>query len=454
MNPVAAAVAQDFAQAVIQNAQPGEQVETFVQTATTTRIVYEANKLKDVELREARGLGVRIRTAEGRLGNFATSDFNDPAETLEMARNLASLSEPGEFELVTDYRLATVDSAPAAITGRATEAMVTDGAAIIAQLQKELPEGIHGSGLYHTVSTMELANGHGASVRYSHGEYTGYLISAITREDDQLEAYEMFQADATGVDFAPALARQLQKVRGCEKPGNLPTGNYPVLFTPNGLSTFTALQNALNGKPVAEGLSSLREALGTQALSALLTLTDDPTIAGGPVSYPIDDEGVTAKPTVLVERGVVRHFLYDQKYGKKSGQGSSGNGLRCGRQTVSAGRSYQNTISPAPSNTIVDPGTASVADLIKGMQRGLIVDSVMGVHTSNLISGDFSLNLDLAMVVENGEITGRLKDAMMSGNVFRMLKDQLAALSAERFWTGGWYAPYFLVNDVSLATTG
>lgn len=452
MNPVAVSRALDFAQEVLAAAREGEFVETFVQTATTTKVSFEANKLKDATVREARGLMVRMRDASGRPGSFATSDFSDPSATLAMARNLASLGDPADFEPQSTYAPAAVDTAPALLAGRSASDLVADGESLIAQLQAAIPAGLHALELFHTECSFDLGNSAGAQVRYGHTEEAGYLVTSVTRPEDQLEAYELYQSTAEGVDYANPLSRMVLKVQGCERPARLASGSYPVLFTPNALGTFHALTNALNGKPVVEGLSSLRDALGTQALSELLTIIDDPTVAGGPMSYPLDDEGVTASPTTLVDQGIVRGFLFDLRYGQRSGTGSTGNGIRCGRMSLGAGRSYQNEVIPHASNTIIGGGTQPLADLIRGLSRGVIVDGVMGVHTTNPISGDFALNLDLALVVEQGEIVGRLKDAMLSGNTFQLLRQQLLALSAERHWVGNTLAPWFLVDGLGIST--
>lgn len=454
MNPLAVSRALDFAQEVLAARQPGEAIETFIQTCATTKVHFEANKLKDATVREARGLMVRLRDASGRLGSFATSDFSDPAATIAMARSLALLGEPAEFDIPDTFEPADVVTSTPVAEARTPELLVADGERVLAGLREGLPAGLHTLELFNTLTTIELANSTGAQARYRHSDSSGYLVTSITKLDDQLEAYELFQSSEDGTDFDGPLQRMIQKVTGCEKLARIPSGNYPVIFTPNALGTFHALTNALNGKPVVEGLSTFRDALGQQTLSPLITITDDPTVPEGPMSYPIDDEGVAARAKTLVDRGVITGFLYDLRYGQRSGTGSTGNGIRCGRTTLGAGRSYQNDIIPHAANTVIGAGEQTLAQLIAGITRGVIVDSVMGVHTTNPISGDFAVNLDLALVVENGQIVGRLKDAMLSGNTFALLKDQVLGLSSERFWMGNTLAPYFLVDGLGISSGG
>jgi PmbA protein len=69
----------------------------------------------------------------------------------------------------------------------------------------------------------------------------------------------------------------------------------------------------------------------------------------------------------------------------------------------------------------------------------------------NGISGDFSINVDLGYRVKNGQIIGRVKDTMVAGNVYTVLK-QLVALGSDADWNGSCYTPSLIVEGLS--TTG
>ncbi len=60
-------------------------------------------------------------------------------------------------------------------------------------------------------------------------------------------------------------------------------------------------------------------------------------------------------------------------------------------------------------------------ELIETMDNGYIVHSVMGAHTANPTSGDFSVTTSTILKVENGEIQGALKQAGVSGNLFKAI---------------------------------
>jgi len=76
------------------------------------------------------------------------------------------------------------------------------------------------------------------------------------------------------------------------------------------------------------------------------------------------------------------------------------------------------------------------AAMVKDMKEGLIVEGVMGAEQGNLLAGDFSGNVLLGYKVENGEVMGRVKDTMIAGNVFQVLKE-LPGIGQEARWVGG-----------------
>jgi len=88
----------------------------------------------------------------------------------------------------------------------------------------------------------------------------------------------------------------------------------------------------------------------------------------------------------------------------------------------------------------------------------VIVDSIMGIMMSNLLAGDFSGNVAYGLKVENGRVAGRVKDTMIAGNIYRLLKDNVVGISKEvervglMGFIGSHSYPYVLMKDVSIST--
>jgi PmbA protein len=65
------------------------------------------------------------------------------------------------------------------------------------------------------------------------------------------------------------------------------------------------------------------------------------------------------------------------------------------------------------------------------------------------ISGDFSVNVDLGYRVKNGKIVGRVKDTMIAGNVYQVLKNPVA-LGNDSDWSGSCWTPSAIVDGLSV----
>ncbi len=89
-------------------------------------------------------------------------------------------------------------------------------------------------------------------------------------------------------------------------------------------------------------------------------------------------------------------------------------------------------------------------DMIKDMKSGILVDQVLGGGQSNVLAGEFSVNIDLGYFVENGEIVGRVKDCMVAGNVFDAFNN-IIALGDKADWHGSLKVPPFYFRSINVA---
>jgi PmbA protein len=110
--------------------------------------------------------------------------------------------------------------------------------------------------------------------------------------------------------------------------------------------------------------------------------------------------------------------------------------------------------SPAASALVISPGTVTFNEMVKDIKEGLVVEQLMGAEQGNILGGDFSGNVLLGYKVESGELVGRVKDTMVSGNVYKILKD-IAAIGSETRWVGGFcQTPPFYCKGLSVSSKG
>jgi len=149
---------------------------------------------------------------------------------------------------------------------------------------------------------------------------------------------------------------------------------------------------------------------------------------------------VSSQRTALIEGGVVAGFLYDLQTAGMAGTQSTG--------SASRGRGLP---APAPSAFIIGPGKTSYADMLSSMKEGLVIEMLMGADQGNVLGGEFSGNVLLGYKVENGKIIGRVKNTMVSGNVYQVLQD--VVLGHETKWVGGTIStPYIYCPGLSVVS--
>ncbi|MFN3467957.1 MAG: metallopeptidase TldD-related protein, partial [Candidatus Brocadiales bacterium] len=237
-----------------------------------------------------------------------------------------------------------------------------------------------------------------------------------------------------------ATEKALGKLRLAEKEVKINSGLLPVIFTPKAVGLLLApLEMGCNGKLVQKGASPLIGRLGEKIADERLTIYDDPTIDFAPGSYPLDGEGVQSQRTPLLERGVLKNYLFDLQTAGIMSARSTGNGIR----------GFASQPAPACSNIIVVPGDMKLEDMIKDIKYGILVDQVLGGGQSNTLAGEFSVNIDLGFLIEKGELIGRVKDCMIAGNVFEAF-NKLAAIGSQPEWYGDNYIPVLYFSGLSV----
>jgi len=241
----------------------------------------------------------------------------------------------------------------------------------------------------------------------------------------------------------------LMKLRWGAETVPAPAGKPPVLFLPSAVPVlFLPLTHGFSGLAVFLGTSPLKGKLGEKVFHKDFEVWDDGLVPFGPRTRSFDDEGLPVGKLPLVEEGVVRNFYYDLRAAALSGAEPTGNGLKGGPFSEGGFRAPP---GPAPRNIVVKPGEGSLEELIREMKEGLIVGEVIGLGQGNIQSGAFSNNVAVGFVVRGGKVVGRVKNTMIFGNAYEVLREGLIQIGGEPEWVGGsLLTPPLLVQGVSV----
>lgn len=185
-------------------------------------------------------------------------------------------------------------------------------------------------------------------------------------------------------------------------------GKMPVVLSAEagGTMVHEAIGHGLEADLARQGMSVYKDSLGKETASPLVSIVDDATVPGKRGSFAVDDEGTPAQRTVLVENGVLKGFLHDRLSGMKEGARPTGNGRR---------ESYRYRPIPRMSNTILLPGSAHPEEILRSVDRGLLVKK-MGGGQVNTVTGDFMFEVAEGYRIENGRQGAPVRGATITGN--------------------------------------
>ncbi len=418
-----------------------DRVEIYSESGASDGVSFENARLKDIESSLQSGTGLLL-IKDGRLGYAYTRNLIDREGLVRNA--LASIKggvEAGyDLPLTKDLpELATYD---AGIENLTSTKMVDECERICGEFAGKT-EGQLNVSAGRDAWTVRVINSSGTDLSSRFSSY--YAYTALYYPG----SYSSVSRVTLGKKFVPASPEDLDYILGTYN-GSLKevkpaTGRTRVLFLPETIyALIWRLKAATQGKSVYEQVSPLKDKLGEKIVSDRLTVLDRPLDDTWPGARAFDDEGTACRDVPIVEDGVLRNFYYDRYYAWKMNAESTGHGFRPG---------IVSRVTPSLEHTVIKPGTESFADLLKKMGKGIIAAGVMGAHSGNILNGDFSIGLSPGLYVEDGEIVGQVKDAMVAGNIYDTLQnvigvgDRLYPASMGKF-------PAVLLDDVSFAAKG
>ena len=191
-----------------------------------------------------------------------------------------------------------------------------------------------------------------------------------------------------------------------------------IVLTPTALSQLIGgiLMPALSGRNVHAGRSYLADKKGEPCMDPSFVLYDDPYVGSGATRW--DADGVATRRLDFIRDGTVQSFAYDLRTAYRYGETSTGSAVRGGA-------------GGAPSIGVhclkLDARRENVRE-----EKAICTHGLIGAHTANTITGDFSVELSNAAWVQDGEYGTPIRSAMLSGNLFAMLADIAGAGEEKR----------------------
>ncbi len=394
--------------------------EVFLVDSEELTIQVARQKVENLKLAQESGLGLRV-IVDNRLGYAFTSDLSEEAlnKVVEMAlHNSRESVSDANWELPAPppayHEMALYDE-------RIFETPLEEKI-LFAQ---EIEEAAHSfdprvkiterTAYQDSRYQICIFNSLGLQAAYCGSYCGGYAVVVGQENDDNQTGFAMQYAlryeELDPVKIGREAGQKAIRMLGAK---TIPSARMPVVMDPYIVTNFLGvLQNVFSGEAVLKGKSFLKGKEGQQVANPLVTIIDDGTMPGRLGSSPFDGEGVPTSATPLIEDGKLMGFLHNSYTAKKFGLTSTGNAVR---------GSYKGTPEVGITNLYLKPGPVSPEDIIKEIKKGLYITDVMGMHTANPISGDFSLGAS-GLLIENGEMTRPVRGVAMAGNLKDLLLD-------------------------------
>ena len=411
----------DIAQRVLGWADDDEELEVVAVHDRETEIrVYEGH-IESFTASESQGVGVRV--VRDRRQGFAwagTLDDDVLAETLAEARDNAEFGTPDEFLGVAapdGVAVPELDLFEPAVAATPTEDKIAMAVGLEARTRAADPRihGIESSDYVDSTHESALVNTAGVSVTSrDSGSYVSIFALAEEEGDTQLGFGFDVCRDPRRLDIDKAAAEaadRATRLLGATQP---PSERVTVVFDPFVTAQFLGiLGETLSGDAVLKGYSLFANRMGEDVASPLFTLVDDPTDPRAFTAAEADGEGLASRRNVLIENGRLDMFVHNAYTARRAGTAPTG----------SAVRSFASVPGVGTRALQLEPGTQSQAELIAGIENGVLVQSVAGIHSGvNPVSGDFSTGAE-GMRIRNGAVAEPVREITIASTLQKMLGD-------------------------------
>ncbi len=415
----------------------------------TKKLRSESKDLDIDVLTSSDEIGYSLRVLKNNSQGFAySSSFEDDdiLETIQKAKELAEISSPDEAngfveEKVDVEKLEYFDTFGVK-TDPLTKAL---NAVELEKITKSLDGRIkrtRNSSFSETVFETGIFNSNGIEI-VEKGTVYSAMIAAVAEENGDSQISWSYGASRFLEDLnLEEIAREaVYNAVNLLNAVVIKTKEMPVLLSPyisaSFLSTFSS---AFSGDSLIKGKTLFEGKEGLKLTSELISIIDDGRYPKGIGTSTYDDEGTPTQKTPLIENGIFKGFLHNIYTAKKLGTKSTGNGSRAG---------FRSLPSVGSSNLFIQNGNNDISEVLKEYDELFYVTDVMGLHTADPISGEFSVGAS-GILFSKGEIVHGVRGVTIADNYLNLL-DKVCAVGNDLKFYGSVGSPSVLVEKVMVA---
>ena len=401
--------------------------EAYGVNSKESEVIIENNDLKQSKSHKISSLGIRVLV--GRSQGFSSVNILEKGRIIRsvvLAIKLAKVSPPDNFNSIPHktakigllkkiYDKDAVGFEPADNVRMAKEMLLT-------ARSYDNRVSIDSGNFTSALLTHTVLNSCGVNLTENISLFSWSLMGmAVTV--DEVSNFD-FQIGSThyvkDIDVISTAKQFANAVINYLGPRNVDSFRGELLLSPSAFTELVqeAIAHSINSNNVQKRASKFKEHINRRVSSDLLSVEDDATNVEALGASSFDREGVAHQRNLIIQKGILKGFIYDTYTSNKDGMKSTGN----------AGGSPKYPPIVSTTNMIVSAGSSKLETLVSEIQKGIILNRFSG--TVNPVDGDFSGVVKGGYYVKNGNIICPIKELMIAGNIFDALKN-LTGVSKE-----------------------
>jgi TldD protein len=397
-------------------ARGGDFAEVYAERNVLTALALDEGRIRSAQVNETTGVGVRV--VKGSQVGYAYSDDLDDAALTRAAVTASQIAEGrGEPPPVKVSRRAApehyrIPTRPSEIDVSAKAALLLRGDVAARGADKRVTQ-VMGTWADSAKSILVASSlGYLAEDEQSLCRLNFNVVAVDRKTGDRRTGnyggggrvpfghFETLRPE----DMAREATRQAIAMLNAS---DAPAGAQTVVLAPgwSGILLHEAVGHGLEADFIRKGTSLFAGKVGQRVASDLVTVIDDGTVSGGRGSLNIDDEGNPARRKVLIEKGILKGFLYDTINARLMGQESTGSGRR---------ESFRHAPMPRMTNTFLAPGEHDASEIVASVKKGIYCAQFGGGQV-DITNGNFVFEVNEAYLIEDGHLTRPVKGATLIG---------------------------------------
>lgn len=422
-----------------------DSAEVYIKTVKRLSVDVKGQKVDAIESSIDSGFSIRL-IRNGRLGFSFSTDPEGLEETVDKAIEASKWTERDEYLCfpkepekiqmdIYDPSIATIEEDEAI-----EKALLIEKAAI--EEDRRIKKVRKATATF-SEREVHLLNSLGLSKEYRATACTAQIMVVAEDKGEGQMGWDFcgsrFLKKVSFEEVGRNAAKRALNLLGAKR---IEPQKVPVILDSSSATEFLGIFSALlSSENVQKGKSLLAKRLKEKVISPLVNIIDDATATDYLGSRPFDDEGVSSLRHYLIKEGILDNYMYNTYTAMREGKRSTGNAVR---------HSFSSLPSVGPSNLYIDSDSVvPVRSMIESIERGAYIIELMGLHTANPVSGEFSIGVS-GLWIETGTIRYPFKEAIISGNILDFF-GKIEAVGDDLRFYGNSGSPSLLIGPTDLS---